>query len=382
MNLEVRRGEAVGVVGSNGSGKSTLLLALAGIIQPSEGVVEVSGHVSTLLSLQAGFDSDLSGRENIALAGALMGIDHKVMDEITPSIISFADIGAFIDAPMKTYSSGMRARVGFSIATAVDPDILLLDEVLQTGDNKFKQKSRRRIAEVLRSAKAVVMVTHDMSWITAFCTRAILLDRGRIVAEGDPVEIAEMHEESADARRKAERKKKQAIKRGAAPATNVRKARRERTIEELAVGVVGAPATAPSDRRRRTAAIRARRRQRDGSIGGRDYRPRCRVPETCEARHGRSRSRAPALAREARRAAGRGRDVAIARDAHRLRTAAEPPTGPCHAGANARGAGPDGRRPARRALVRSHLTAQTRSSAPPSARRPAAAPASPRRGRA
>ena len=247
VNLEVRRGEAVGVVGSNGSGKSTLLLALAGIIQPSEGVVEVSGHVSTLLSLQAGFDSDLSGRENIALAGAHMGIDHKVMEEITPSIISFADIGAFIDAPMKTYSSGMRARVGFSIATAVDPDILLLDEVLQTGDNKFKEKSRRRIAEVLRSAKAVVMVTHDMSWITGFCTRAILLDRGRIVAEGDPEEIAEIHEESADLRRKAERKKKQAIKRGAAPAANVRKARRERSIDELAVGVVGAPATVPSD---------------------------------------------------------------------------------------------------------------------------------------
>jgi ABC-2 type transport system ATP-binding protein len=247
IDLEVRRGEAVGVVGSNGSGKSTLLLALAGIIQPSEGVVEVSGHVSTLLSLQAGFDSDLSGRENIALAGALMGIDHKVMEEITPSIISFADIGAFIDAPMKTYSSGMRARVGFSIATAVDPDILLLDEVLQTGDNTFKQKSRRRIAEVLRSAKAVVMVTHDMSWITAFCTRAILLDHGRIVAEGDPDEIAELHEESAGARRKAERKKKQAIKRGAAPATNVRKARRERSMDELAVGIVGVPGPNGSD---------------------------------------------------------------------------------------------------------------------------------------
>ena len=243
VDLEVRRGEAVGVIGSNGSGKSTLLLALAGIIQPSEGVVEVNGHVSTLLSLQAGFDSDLSGRENIALAGALMGIDHKVMEEITPSIIKFADIGAFIDAPMKTYSSGMRARVGFSIATAVDPDILLLDEVLQTGDNKFKEKSRRRIAEVLRSAKAVVMVTHDMSWITAFCTRAILLDHGRIVAEGDPEEIADMHEDTADARRKAERKVRRAIKRGEAPAADVRKARRERRLKELATVVpAGAPA--------------------------------------------------------------------------------------------------------------------------------------------
>ena len=194
VDLTVNRGEAVGIIGPNGSGKSTMLLALAGILQPSEGVVEVNGHVSTLLSLQAGFDSDLSGRENIALAGALMGIDHQVMEEITPGIISFANIGAFIDAPMKTYSSGMRARVGFSIATAVDPDILLLDEVLQTGDNKFKQKSRVRIAEVLRTAKAVVMVTHDMSWITAFCTRAVLLDKGRIVAMGDPEEIADLHE--------------------------------------------------------------------------------------------------------------------------------------------------------------------------------------------
>jgi ABC-type polysaccharide/polyol phosphate transport system ATPase subunit len=108
-----------------------------------------------------------------------MGIDRRLMEEITPGIISFANIGAFIDAPMKTYSSGMRARVGFSIATAVDPDILLLDEVLQTGDNKFKEKSRRRIAEVLQTAKAVVMVTHDMSWITAFCTQAILSTKAR-----------------------------------------------------------------------------------------------------------------------------------------------------------------------------------------------------------
>ena len=292
VNLEVRRGEAVGVIGSNGSGKSTLLLALAGIIQPSEGVVEVNGHVSTLLSLQAGFDSDLSGRENIALAGALMGIDHKVMDEITPSIISFADIGAFIDAPMKTYSSGMRARVGFSIATAVDPDILLLDEVLQTGDNKFKQKSRRRIAEVLRSAKAVVMVTHDMSWITGFCTRAILLDRGRIVAEGDPEEIAEIHEESADLRRKAERKKKQAIKRGAAPATNVRKARRERSMDELAVGVVGAPATVPSEQATPNGSDPGTPGANGKwSIGGRDDRPRCRCSRDRGGRACRGRSR-------------------------------------------------------------------------------------------
>jgi len=236
VDLTVVRGEAVGIIGPNGSGKSTLLLALAGIIQPSEGVVEANGHISTLLSLQAGFDAELSGRENIALAGALMGIDHKVMEDITPGIISFANIGAFIDAPMKTYSSGMRARVGFSIATAVDPDILLLDEVLQTGDNTFKEKSRKRIAEVLTSAKAVVMVTHDMSWITAFCTRAILLDKGHIVAEGDPDEIADMHEQDADRRKKQKRKAKQLVKHGKVDLVDIRKARKMGTLAEVAEG--------------------------------------------------------------------------------------------------------------------------------------------------
>jgi ABC-2 type transport system ATP-binding protein len=236
VDLTVRRGEALGIVGANGSGKSTLLLALAGILQPSEGVVEVSGHVSTLLSLNAGFDAELTGRENIALAGALMGIDDEVMKKLTPGIIKFANVGAFIDAPLKTYSSGMRARVGFAIATSVDPDILLLDEVLQTGDNKFKQKSRRRIAEVLRTAKVVVMVTHDMSWVTAFCNRAILVDKGQIIADGDPEEIADMHEKDAAKRAKRKRKAKQLLKHGKVDLVDVKKARREGKLDELVEG--------------------------------------------------------------------------------------------------------------------------------------------------
>jgi ABC-type polysaccharide/polyol phosphate transport system ATPase subunit len=236
VDFTVRRGEAVGIVGPNGSGKSTMLLALAGILQPSEGVVETSGHISTLLSLNAGFDAELTGRDNIALAGALMGIDEQVMREITPGVIRFANIGAFIDAPMKTYSSGMRARVGFAIATSVDPDILLLDEVLQTGDNQFKQKSRRRIAEVLQTAKAVVMVTHDMSWITAFCNRAILMDKGKIVADGDPEEIADMHEQDAAKRARQKRKAKQLLKHGKVGLKDLKKARREGTLHELVEG--------------------------------------------------------------------------------------------------------------------------------------------------
>jgi ABC-type polysaccharide/polyol phosphate transport system ATPase subunit len=204
VSFKLQRGESLGVIGPNGAGKSTLLLVLAGIIQPSAGVVEVSGHISTLLSLAAGFDSDLTGRENISLAGALMGIDHKVMESIQEDIVEFADVGAFIDAPLKTYSSGMRARLGFSIATSVNPDILLLDEVLSTGDEVFREKSRQRIIEVLRAAKAVVMVTHDMNWVTEFCTRAILLENGTIAAEGDPAEVVAIHLEHA-AERKAER---------------------------------------------------------------------------------------------------------------------------------------------------------------------------------
>jgi ABC-type polysaccharide/polyol phosphate transport system ATPase subunit len=210
----VRRGESVGVIGPNGAGKSTLLLALAGIIVPSEGVIEVNGHISTLLSLQAGFDQDLSGEDNIHLAGALLGIPHETMERIAPEIIEFADVGAFIDAPLKTYSSGMRARLGFAIATAVDPDILLLDEVLQTGDEVFREKSRQRIISVLQAAKAVVLVTHDMTWVTEFCTRALLIEDGRVVMDGAPDEVVRTHREHSQARRAARREQIELMRRG------------------------------------------------------------------------------------------------------------------------------------------------------------------------
>jgi ABC-2 type transport system ATP-binding protein len=210
----VRRGESVGVIGPNGAGKSTLLLALAGIIVPSEGVIEVNGHISTLLSLQAGFDQDLSGADNIRLAGALLGIPHETVERIAPDIIEFADVGAFIDAPLRTYSSGMRARLGFSIATAVDPDILLLDEVLQTGDEVFREKSRQRIISVLQAAKAVVLVTHDMTWVTEFCTRALLIEDGRIVLDGPPDEVVRTHKEHSAARRAARREQIELMRRG------------------------------------------------------------------------------------------------------------------------------------------------------------------------
>ena len=204
VTFRVEHGESLAVIGPNGAGKSTLLQVLAGIITPSEGTINVRGQVSSLLTLGAGFDQDLSGRDNILLAGAFLGMDHRDMMDRLDGIISFADIGQFIDAPIKTYSSGMRARLGFSIATAVDPDVLLLDEVLGTGDQTFRAKSQARVMELVKAAKGIVLVTHDMHWVTEFCNKAMLLEHGRIVAEGDPAEVVQIHQERSQ-RAQAER---------------------------------------------------------------------------------------------------------------------------------------------------------------------------------
>jgi ABC-type polysaccharide/polyol phosphate transport system ATPase subunit len=193
VNLKVQRGESLAVIGPNGAGKSTLLQVLAGIIRPSAGAVDVNGHVSGLLSLGVGFDKELTGRENILLGGAFLGLDDDNTRELLPSIIAYAELGDFIDAPIRTYSSGMRARLGFAIATSVDPDILLLDEVLATGDANFREKSKARVIEIVAAAKAVVLVTHDMSWVTEYCNRAILIERGVVVMEGEPADVVEMH---------------------------------------------------------------------------------------------------------------------------------------------------------------------------------------------
>jgi len=206
VSIQLVHGESLAVIGPNGAGKSTFLQVLAGIIRPSEGIVDVRGQISGLLTLGAGFDQELTGRDNILLAGAFLGLDEGVVRELLPAIIDYADLGDFIDAPIKIYSSGMRARLGFSIATSVDPDILLLDEVLATGDATFREKSKARVIELVQAAKAVVLVSHDMSWVTEYCNRAILIERGRIVVEGDPEEVVEVHREhtAAEKARKEE----------------------------------------------------------------------------------------------------------------------------------------------------------------------------------
>jgi ABC-type polysaccharide/polyol phosphate transport system ATPase subunit len=193
LDLRVQRGESLAVIGPNGAGKSTLLQVLAGIIRPSEGAVDVFGHVSGLLTLGAGFDKELTGRDNILLGGAFLGLDDAVTRELLPSIIEYAELGNFIDAPLRTYSAGMRARLGFAIATSVDPDILLLDEVLATGDANFREKSKIRVIEIVSAAKAVVLVTHDMNWVTEYCNRAILIEHGEMVMEGEPADVVELH---------------------------------------------------------------------------------------------------------------------------------------------------------------------------------------------
>jgi ABC-2 type transport system ATP-binding protein len=204
VTFRVQHGESLAVIGPNGAGKSTLLQVLAGIIAPSEGSIHVVGKISSLLTLGAGFDQDLTGRDNILLAGAFLGIEHRDMEKRLPGIIDFADIGDFIDAPIKTYSSGMRARLGFSISTAVDPDVLLIDEVLATGDAVFRAKSKERIKELTHAAKGIVLVTHDMQWVTEFCNRAMLLDHGHVISEGNPADVVALHQERSD-RAKRER---------------------------------------------------------------------------------------------------------------------------------------------------------------------------------
>jgi ABC-type polysaccharide/polyol phosphate transport system ATPase subunit len=204
VTLDLRHGESLAVIGPNGAGKSTFLQVLAGIMRPTEGSVEVRGQVSGLLGLGVGFDVELSGLENILLGGAFLGLEDARIRELMPSIVEFADLGEFIEAPLKTYSSGMRARLGFSIATAVDPDILLLDEVLATGDAQFRAKSKARVIELVRAAKAVVLVTHDMDWVREYCNRALLLEKGRVILEGRPDEVTQLHlerQEAATARR-------------------------------------------------------------------------------------------------------------------------------------------------------------------------------------
>lgn len=192
VSLDVRRGETVALVGHNGSGKTTLLKVLARILPADEGSVRVDGRVATLLELGAGFHQDLSGRENIYLNGAILGLTRKEIDAALDSIIDFAGVRAFIDTPVRNYSSGMYVRLGFAIAVHVDPDILLIDEVLSVGDASFQEKCLERMRGFKDAGKTVVLVSHDLAAVRSLCDRTVVLHSGEIAFDG-PTEEALAH---------------------------------------------------------------------------------------------------------------------------------------------------------------------------------------------
>ena len=189
FNLEIHEGERVGIIGHNGAGKSTLLRALAGVYPIQTGKIEISGEVRSMFDLTLGFDMDSTGRDNIMNRGLMLGSTPSEVRSKEQEIIDFAELGEFIDNPIKAYSSGMLVRLAFAISTSVEGEILLVDEVLSAGDAKFQKKARERMLNIMDQAKILVLVLHDMNTIKAVCNRVILLEHGRIVADGRPEDI-------------------------------------------------------------------------------------------------------------------------------------------------------------------------------------------------
>ncbi|MFJ6216228.1 ABC transporter ATP-binding protein [Streptomyces sp. NPDC092296] len=189
VSLEVAHGSVLGVVGANGAGKSTLMRAVAGILPPSNGEIEVHGRISTLLALGVGFNGNLSGRENVVLGGLAAGLSRRQIAERYEQIAAWADLGDFIDMPMKTYSSGMYGRLAFAVSTHMEPDVLLIDEALSAGDAKFKRKSYDKIRELVDQARTIFLVSHAVGTIRELCDDCVWLHRGRIMMRGDPTQV-------------------------------------------------------------------------------------------------------------------------------------------------------------------------------------------------
>jgi ABC-type polysaccharide/polyol phosphate transport system ATPase subunit len=197
VSLKVWPGDVLGIVGLNGSGKSTLLKIIAGIMRPTKGDVRRDGSLSPLIELGAGFSGDLTARENVFLNGAVLGYSHKYMAERYDEIIDFAELENFQDVAIKNFSSGMTARLGFSIATITKPDILIVDEILSVGDFLFKEKSEARIMELMAGGTTVLLVTHSIEQIKKLCSRVAWLDKGRLVMDGRTEEVCDAYEEGS-----------------------------------------------------------------------------------------------------------------------------------------------------------------------------------------
>ncbi len=195
ISFTVEKGDRVGVLGFNGAGKSTLLKVIAGVLKPTKGSVSVNGVIAPMLELGAGFDMNYSGKENIYLYGATMGYSRKFIEEKYNEIVEFSELGDFINVPVKNYSSGMRARLGFAIATAVEPEILILDEVLSVGDAKFRKKSEAKIRSMFDKGITVLFVSHSVEQVLNICNKAIILEKGKLIAQGDAKEICAKYNE-------------------------------------------------------------------------------------------------------------------------------------------------------------------------------------------
>lgn len=196
VSLTAARGEAVGIVGRNGSGKTTLLKVIAGLLPPTRGAVYAASR-PVLLGVGAALHAELSGRRNIILGGTALGLTRRQITERFDEIVDFAGVGDFIDVPLRAYSSGMKARLQFAIATSVLPDILLIDEALAVGDEEFRQRSNRRIGQLVEGAGTLFLVSHSLRSIRKLCTRALWLDAGRVVADGEPGEVVEAYRAAA-----------------------------------------------------------------------------------------------------------------------------------------------------------------------------------------
>lgn len=194
VSFTVDRGEVVGLIGHNGAGKSTLLKVISGILKPTEGSVSVRGNIAPLLELGSGFDFDMTGRENIFLNGAILGYSEAFLKDCYDRIVEFSEVGQFIDVPLRNYSSGMVARLAFSVATVIEPEILIVDEVLSVGDASFQEKSRARMMELMSGGTTVLFVSHSMEQIREMCGKAVWLDHGQVKMAGDTCRVCDAYE--------------------------------------------------------------------------------------------------------------------------------------------------------------------------------------------
>ena len=198
VSFTINRGEVVGIIGRNGAGKSTLLKVISGIYKPTSGKCVAAGRIAPMLELGSGFDYELPGRDNIFLNGAILGFEEKFLKSKYDEIVEFSELGEFINQPIKTYSSGMLTRLAFSVATIIEPEILIVDEILSVGDERFQRKSRERMMQLMQGGTTVLFVTHDLKQICSMCDRALWLDNGRIKSDGMAQDLCAMYVKSIE----------------------------------------------------------------------------------------------------------------------------------------------------------------------------------------